>query len=113
MNMTEREKDFIKKALDQKWVSEDDLIDMGYAPKEINEVKTNRHWILINYNIDFDSYSKSLGYIKNALGPCWDMNYDYKVKKEKEKYELYLFITDEEFDRICKEHEKDEKGEQT
>ena len=85
-------------------------MDLGYSSKEISEIKSNRHWIMINYNVDFDTYVKSLGYIKSALGPCWDVNYDYKAKHEKGKFELYLSVTDEEYDRIVKEHEKGEQS---
>ena len=102
--MNEREKRLLNYILQKELIAEEDLEGFEFYDFEIEEAKDNRYWRAIYYNHiveDKDEIDRIDAILVKALGENWKCKYDYKEGKRKNRFELQIYLTDEEFEAIC------------
>lgn len=101
--MNEREKRLLNYILQKELIAEEDLKGFGFYDFEIEEeAKDNRYWQLLYDTRDDEAVVRNEYILNETLGTNWKNKYDYKESKKKNRYELYVYLTDEEYRTICK-----------
>ena len=103
--MNEREKRLLNYILQKELITEEDLEGFDFFDFEIEEAKDNRYWREIYYNHtveDKDEIDRIDEVLVKALGENWKYRYDYKEGKRKNRFELQIYLTDEEYETIHK-----------
>lgn len=103
MSITPREKEIVKRALDNGIVTEEELDDIGYLCIEIEEIKSDKNWHPIYDGLyDTGMVARNKHAIELVLGLSWKDKYDYSEKRKRGRYSLDICVTDSEFNKICK-----------
>lgn len=100
--MSEREKRLICWLLENGKITEENLFDDDYYESEIEQAKDKRYWQCIYDMRDRERTTEIEIVLNKVLGKNWIERYDYSMKKERGKYRLSIYLTDEEFEAICK-----------
>ena len=100
--MSEREKRLINYLLQNGLMTEEEIEKHDFFDFEIEEAKDNRYWQLLYDTRDDEAVVRNDYILNEVLGNDWRNKYDYKKVKKKNRYELYVYLTDEEYITICK-----------
>ncbi len=107
MSITPREKEIVKRALDNGIVTEEELDDIGYFSYEVEEIKSDKNWFTLYTGLDDTGMvTRHKHAIELVLGLSWKDKYDYSEKRKRGRYSLDICVTDSEFNKICEAYMK-------
>jgi len=104
MELTEREKKVFREILAKGELDEEQLIDSGYYPSEIEQIKDDKEWFMLYGNADDKRMiDEAKRVAESVLGNDWKSKYDYRESRERGRYNFEIYINRDDFNKMCYE----------
>lgn len=99
--VSERERILLRWLLKEGKITKENLFDADYYENEVNDIMNERNLQVVYCNVSYETANENNKLIASVLGNNWRKKYDYTEKRKRNKCELFIWLTKEEFDALC------------